>query len=58
MQNEWVIVLQGQAVIEYENTQTHDMNAGDYLFITAGTRHRVVWTSHNEQTVWLAIHWL
>lgn len=58
MQHEWVIVLRGQAVIEYENTQTHDLNTGDYLFIPAGTRHRVVWTSHNEQTVWLAVHWL
>lgn len=58
MQNEWVIVLQGQAVIEYENTQTHDLNAGDYLFIPAHTRHRVSWTSGTENTVWLAIHWL
>ena len=58
MQNEWVIVVQGQAVIEYENTQTHDLNVGDYLFIPAGTRHRVLWTSHSEQTLWLAVHWL
>lgn len=58
IQNEWVIVLQGQAVIEYENTEPHNLNVGDYLFIPAGTRHRVLWTSHAEQTIWLAIHWL
>lgn len=57
IQNEWVIVLEGQAVIEYENTENHNLDKGDYLFIPAGTRHRVLWTSHAEQTIWLAIHW-
>ncbi len=58
MQNEWVIVLQGEAVIEYENTEQRTLNAGDYLSIPANTRHRVAWTSHAQQTIWLAIHWL
>ncbi len=58
MQNEWVILLQGEAVIEYENTEQRTLNAGDYLSIPANTRHRVAWTSHAQQTIWLAIHWL
>lgn len=58
LQYEWVIVLQGQAVIEYENMEQHNLNAGDYLFIPAHTRHRVSWTTAAQQTIWLAIHWL
>jgi cupin 2 domain-containing protein len=58
MQNEWVIVLQGEAVIEYETTETHNLGQGDFLFIPAHTAHRVAWTSHTQQTIWLAIHWL
>ncbi|MDD5228521.1 MAG: cupin domain-containing protein [Methylococcales bacterium] len=57
-QNEWVIVLQGQAVVEYENMEQHTLNVGDYWFIPAHTRHRVAWTIATQQTVWLAIHWL
>ncbi len=56
-QNEWVMVLQGQAVVEYENMEPYNLNTGDYLFIPAHIRHRVSWTSHTEKTVWLAIHW-
>ena len=58
MQNEWVIVLQGEAVIEYENMAQHTLKVGDYLFIPANTRHRVSWTTATEKTVWLAVHWL
>lgn len=58
LQNEWVIMLQGEAVIEYENTEQRTLNVGDFLFIPAHTRHRVAWTTATQQTVWLAIHWL
>lgn len=58
MQNEWVIVMEGEAVIEYENTEQHTLKAGDYLFIPAHTRHRVAWTTATEKTIWLALYWL
>jgi cupin 2 domain-containing protein len=58
LQNEWVIVLQGEAMIEYENAERQTLNVGDFLFIPAHTRHRVSWTTAEQQTVWLAIHWL
>ena len=58
MQNEWVILLQGEAVIEYENTEQLTLKPGDYLFIPANTPHRVAWTTAAQQTIWLAIHWL
>ncbi len=58
LQNEWVIVLQGEAVIEYENAAQRTLTVGDFVFIPAHTRHRVAWTIATQQTVWLAIHWL
>ena len=58
MQNEWVIVLEGEAVIEYENMEQHTLKAGDYLFIPAHKRHRVARTTATEKTIWLAVYWL
>jgi cupin 2 domain-containing protein len=52
-----VIVLQGEAVIEYENAEQLNLKSGDFLLIPAGTVHRVMWTTAAEQTIWLAIHW-
>lgn len=55
--DEWVILLQGQAVIVYEqDNQRIRLNPGDYLLIPAHTRHRVDWTAADVDTVWLAIH--
>jgi len=57
VQDEWVIILQGQAVLIYEqNLQTLSMAAGDSVFIPAHTKHRVEWTDPDIQTIWLAIH--
>ena len=56
-QDEWVIILQGQAVLIYEqNLQTLSMAAGDSVFIPAHTKHRVEWTTPDIHTVWLAVH--
>jgi cupin 2 domain-containing protein len=55
--DEWVILLQGQAIIFYEkDNQTFHLNAGDYLLIPSHTRHRVEWTPPNINTIWLAIN--
>ncbi|CAG1769687.1 hypothetical protein BAC3_00473 [uncultured bacterium] len=54
-QDEWVIVLQGQAILVYENTRQL-LNIGDYVLIPAHTKHRVEWTDPEQNTVWLAIH--
>ncbi len=56
-QNEWVIVLKGSARLRFEDEAgARAMAAGDYVFIPAGKRHRVEWTSAQEPTVWLAVH--
>lgn len=55
--DEWVILLQGQAIILYEqDRQRITLNPGDYLLIPAHTRHRVEWTPDSVDTVWLAVH--
>lgn len=55
--NEWVLVLAGRGVIEYEDGREVGLNRGDYLYIPAGQKHRVKETSHTEPTVWLAVHY-
>jgi cupin 2 domain-containing protein len=55
--DEWVMLIQGQAIILYEKDhQTFHLNAGDYLLIPAHTRHRVEWTTPGLHTIWLAVH--
>ncbi|PKG80743.1 cupin [Colwellia sp. 75C3] len=54
-ENEWVIVLSGYGVIEYINGDKITLKQGDYLHIKAHEKHRVIETSMDEITVWLAI---
>ena len=55
---EWVVVLQGRAKLRFEDEdEPLEMRPGDHLSIPAHTRHRVDWTTPEEPTVWLAIHY-
>jgi cupin 2 domain-containing protein len=57
-EHEWVIVLAGSAAIQFEDDpEPVQLQQGSYLSIPAHARHRVAWTSPNERTVWLAIHY-
>ena len=55
--HEWVLVLQGSGVIEYEDGSVIELNVGDYVNIPAHQKHRVKETSRREPTVWLAVHY-
>ena len=55
--NEWVILLQGEALISFESKEDVKLLAGDYLHITTLEKHRVAWTKPNVVTIWLAIHY-
>jgi cupin 2 domain-containing protein len=56
--NEWVMVLQGSAAVQFEGeAEPVELRRGSYLNIPAHTKHRVVWTDPSRQTVWLAIHY-
>lgn len=56
--NEWVIVLSGEAEIAFEDNNSVKLSAGNYLNIPAHQKHKVLRTSDEVQTVWLAIHYL
>ena len=55
-QAEWVIVLKGAARLQFEDG-TVEMKAGDSVNIPAHRKHRVEWTTPDEPTVWLAVHY-
>lgn len=52
-QDEWVILLKGQATLNVAGDLL-SLSEGDYLFIPAGQKHRVLKTE--SSTVWLAVH--
>jgi len=56
-QHEWVIVLEGQAIIEFDDQTTITLSAGDYLIIKPHQKHKVAWTAPDIETVWLAVHY-
>ena len=55
--DEWVIVLQGEATLSFEGDFDVKLNSGDYINIPAHKKHKVSWTSSDEQTIWLAVHY-
>ena len=55
-QDEWVLLLTGQARLAFADGSERTLMAGDYLLIPAHSRHRVEWTAEDVETVWLAIY--
>ena len=56
--NEWVVVLEGHATVQFEGEpESVELQRGSYVNIPAHVRHRVAWTDPNQKTVWLAIHY-
>ena len=55
--DEWVILLQGEAILSFEDEQDVALFAGDYINIPAHKKHRVSWTKEDTQTIWLAVHY-
>ena len=53
--DEWVLLIQGVAVLEYENGGKLRLNAGDHLLIPAHRRHRVDFTSENPPCIWITV---
>jgi cupin 2 domain-containing protein len=52
--SEWVIVLQGEATLEFADARLLEMRAGDWVSIPAHVRHRV--RSTGTATIWIAVH--
>lgn len=58
LQHEFILLLRGAARLRFEDEDSIvELKPGDYLIIPAGCRHRVEWTSPDEPTVWLAVHY-
>jgi cupin 2 domain-containing protein len=55
-QYEWVVVLKGAARLRLEE-QAVELRPGDFINIPAHQRHRVEWTTPDEPTIWLAVHY-
>ncbi|MGV3486105.1 MAG: cupin domain-containing protein [Planctomycetaceae bacterium] len=57
-QHEWVMLLQGAATLRFEDDETlTELRPGDAINIPAHRRHRVEWTTPDEPTLWLAVHY-
>ena len=54
---EFVALLDGDAVIEFNNGKTVTMSKGDTLTIKPHERHRVAFTSSEPPCVWLCVFW-
>ena len=52
---EFVALLSGSAVVEYENGKTVAMSRGDTLLIKPRVKHRVCFTSSKPPCVWLCV---
>ena len=57
-EHEWVVVLAGKAQLQIEGReQLVTLGPGDTCNLLAHTKHRVVWTEPNHNTIWLAVFW-
>jgi cupin 2 domain-containing protein len=54
--DEWVVLLQGEAELAYVDGSRLRLGAGDHVMIPAGERHRVEWTREDPPCIWLAVH--
>lgn len=54
--DEWVILLQGEAILSDDKGHKTRLTTGDYLLIKAHQKHRIDFTSHHPPCIWLAIH--
>ena len=52
---EFVALIEGSAIIEYENGNTIAMEKGDTLLIQPRERHRVSYTSTDPPCIWLCV---
>lgn len=53
--DEFVVLLQGNAVIEFEDKKVK-MKRGDTILINKKQKHKVSYTSENPYCIWLCIH--
>lgn len=55
--NEWVVVLKGEAKLSFKNGNDVHLVTGSHINIPAHIKHKVTWTIPNTETIWLAVHY-
>lgn len=55
-QSEWVVLLKGAARLQFEE-ELVTLGPGDFVIIPAHRKHRVEWTTPDELTIWLTVHY-
>ena len=55
--NEWVMVLKGEAKLLFEDRTSVYLREGDHINIPSHRKHRVDWTKPDAETIWLAVHY-
>ena len=53
-EDEWVMVVRGEATLEFEDGDLVQMEEGDHMTIARHVRHRVQQT--DAKTIWLTVH--
>lgn len=56
-ENEFVILLQGKAIIEYETGEKINIKKGDTVYLPAHLKHRVAYTSKKPPCIWICMFW-
>jgi cupin 2 domain-containing protein len=54
-ETEFVVLLEGNATVEFENGKTIALEKGDTLLIQPHEKHRVSFTSNEPPCVWLCV---
>ncbi len=53
-QDEWVLLVKGEATLEVKGQEAMKLQAGDHVLIPAKVRHRVAKTT--ADALWVAVH--
>lgn len=55
---EWILLVAGEAGLRFDDEpDARHLKPGDFLDIAPHRRHRIEWTSSDQPTIWLAIHY-
>ena len=54
--DEWVILMQGSAELEFEDGKKVQLEKGDFVLCPKDLKHRVTYTSAEPACIWLAVH--
>ncbi len=56
-ESEFVVLLSGNAELEFENNRIVKLSPGDSIMIEPREKHRVSYTSTNPPCIWLCVFW-